>query len=149
MSGDGLPEIDLKDRSIYRSWVTHTIRYNDLDALGHVNNAIYSTFVEAGRTAFLQPLFDEHKHLNVDVVLARIILDYHRELRYPGAVDIGTAVRRVGNSSVVFVNAIFEKDSDVCCASGEAYLVFFDLINRTSMAPPPKIRAAVESLLIG
>lgn len=148
MSSGDLPELDLTDRSIYRSWVSHTIRYNDLDPLGHVNNAVYSTFLEAGRTGFLQPLFDEHKHLNVDVVLARIILDYRRELRYPGAVDIGTAVKRIGNKSAVFVNAVFEKDTDICSASGEAYLVFFDLVGRKSMVPPPKIRAALETLLI-
>ena len=54
MSKGEKQDINLQDRSIYRAWTTHTIRYNDLDPLGHVNNAIYSTFMEAGRTALLQ-----------------------------------------------------------------------------------------------
>ncbi|MEM7749023.1 MAG: acyl-CoA thioesterase, partial [Pseudomonadota bacterium] len=106
-SGDQ-KQIDLQDRSVYRAWTSHTIRYNDLDPLGHVNNAVYSTFVEAGRTALLQPLFKEHAHLNLDTVLVRTVLDFHKELRYPGDVDIGTGVQRIGNTSVVFINGIFK-----------------------------------------
>lgn len=148
MSAPGDAELDLTDRSIYRSWVSHTIRYNDLDPLGHVNNAVYSTFLEAGRTAFLQPMFKEHSHLNLDVVLARVILDYRKELTYPGEVEIGTSIKRIGNTSVVFVNGVFERGTDICSATGEAYLVFFDLKTRKSTPPPPKIRAALDTLLI-
>ena len=142
-------DLDLTDRSIYRSWVAHTIRYNDLDPLGHVNNAVYSTFLEAGRTAFLQPLFKEHGDSHLDVVLARVILDYRRELTYPGKVDIGTSVKRIGNTSVVFVNGVFEEGTETCSATGEAYLVFFDLQTRKSTPPPPRIREALQTLLIG
>ena len=148
MSDDSRTDVDLTDRSIYRSWVSHTIRYNDLDPLGHVNNAVYSTFLEAGRTAFLQPMFNQHSDKNLDVVLARVILDYRKELTYPGAVDIGTSVKRIGNTSVVFVNGVFDQDTGACSATGEAYLVFFDLVTRKSTPPPPDIRAALETLLL-
>ena len=48
------PAIDLRDRASFRIWTTHTVRYNDQDPLGHVNNAVYSTFLEAGRTALIK-----------------------------------------------------------------------------------------------
>lgn len=142
------PELDLTSRGIYRSWVSHTIRYNDLDPLGHVNNAVYSTFLEAGRTAFLQPMFDQYGDGKLDVVIARVIIDYRRELTYPGEVEIGTAIKRIGNTSVVFVNGVFKKGTDICSATGEAYLVFFDLETRKSTPPPPQIRAALETLFV-
>ena len=148
MSKNGQQDVDLQDKSIYRAWTSHTIRYNDLDPLGHVNNAVYHTFVEAGRTALLQPLFKEHAHLNLDTVLVRTILDFHKELRYPGEVEIGTGVRRIGNTSVVFVNGIFSRDTGVCHASGEAYLVFFDLIERKSTRPPQVFRDALEAVAL-
>ncbi|MEM6497844.1 MAG: thioesterase family protein, partial [Pseudomonadota bacterium] len=141
-------QINLQDRSVYRAWTSHSIRYNDLDPLGHVNNAVYSTFVEAGRTALLQPLFKEHAHLNLDTVLVRTVLDFHKELRYPGEVDIGTGVQRIGNTSVVFINGIFQKGTDVCHASGEAYLVFFDLIERKSTRPPQVFRDVLEGIMV-
>ncbi|MEM7751681.1 MAG: acyl-CoA thioesterase, partial [Pseudomonadota bacterium] len=72
----------------------------------------------------------------------------HKELRYPGDVDIGTGVQRIGNTSVVFINGIFKKDSDVCHASGEAYLVFFDLIERKSTRPPQVFRDVLEAIMV-
>ena len=148
MSINEQQQVDLKNRASYRAWTSHTIRYNDLDPLGHVNNAIYSTFVEAGRTALLQPMFKEYAHLNLDIVLVRTVLDFHKELNYPGDVDIGTSVRRIGNTSVVFINGIFDRNTDVCHASGEAHLVFFDLIERTSTRPPQVFRDALENVMI-
>jgi len=148
MGSNEQQQINLQDRSVYRAWTSHTIRYNDLDPLGHVNNAVYSTFVEAGRTALLQPLFKEHAHLNLDTVLVRTVLDFHKELRYPGEVDIGTGVQRIGNTSVVFINGIFQKGTDVCHASGEAYLVFFDLIERKSTRPPQVFRDVLEGIMV-
>ncbi|MEM9357074.1 MAG: thioesterase family protein [Pseudomonadota bacterium] len=148
MGSNEQQQINLQDRSVYRAWTSHSIRYNDLDPLGHVNNAVYSTFVEAGRTALLQPLFKEHAHLNLDTVLVRTVLDFHKELRYPGEVDIGTGVQRIGNTSVVFINGIFQKGTDVCHASGEAYLVFFDLIERKSTRPPQVFRDVLEGIMV-
>ncbi len=142
------PEFDLTDRDLYRAWVTHTIRYNDLDPLGHVNNAVYSTFLEAGRTAFMQPLLDTYGGGNLDIVIVRLILDYRRELTYPGEVNIGTAVKRIGNTSLVFANGVFKAGSEDCVAAGEAHLVFFDLTTRKSTPPPPEIKAALKDIQI-
>lgn len=149
MSNSDKPDVDLQDRSIYRAWTSHTIRYNDLDPLGHVNNAVYSTFVEAGRTALLQPLFTENASLKIDTVIVRSVMDFHKELRYPGAVDIGTSVLRIGKTSVVFANGIFGRETGVCHASGEAYLVFFDLVERKSTPPPKVFRDALEAVMTG
>ena len=42
-------DIDLTDPAGYRHWTTITIRYRDLDPLGHINNAVYSEWFEAAR----------------------------------------------------------------------------------------------------
>jgi len=146
MEEDRQRVLDLTDRSIYKAWMSHTIRYNDIDQLGHVNNAVYSTFLEAGRETFLRPLFQQYGNGRLDIVIARSIVDYHRELTYPGAVDIGTAIIRIGNKSVVFVNGIFKSDSAYCAATAEAHMVFFDLVTRKSAVPPPAIRTALDTL---
>ncbi len=99
-ANDGIlrPELDRKARETYPVWTYHTIRYNDTDSLGHVNNAVYSTFFEAGRTSFIIPMLEDFKEEapHLDFVLARIIIDFHKELRYPGTVDIGSRVLRLG-----------------------------------------------------
>lgn len=144
-----MSEVDLTSRAAFPEWVTHTIRYGDQDTLGHVNNAVYSTFLEAGRTAFLHPFFKSVGDPNIDVVLARVIIDYRRELTFPGNVDIGTCVLKLGTKSVTFGNGVFKGGTDECVATGEAVLVFFDLKERKSIQPPADVRKVLEAMIKG
>jgi len=148
MNADDRQEPDLTNRALYKSWVSHTIRFGDLDPLGHVNNAVYSTFFEAGRAPLMRSIFGQYGDGRLDIVLANIIIDYRRELTYPGSVDIGSAIKRIGRTSVVFVGGIFKHDSTCCAATAEARLVFFDLVERKSAVPPQVVRAELEKMLI-
>lgn len=141
---DALGEIDLKDRRSFNNWTTHTIRYNDQDPLGHVNNAVYSTFLEAGRTALIKPMLDAVKHPTLDFVLARVTINFVKELHYPGSADIGSRVSRLGTKSMTFCHGIFKGGTDECVATADAILVFFDLDKRHSIEPPAELRRLIE-----
>ena len=150
-SSNPADENDIRDRDSYKIWTSHTIRYNYQDPLGHVNNAVYSTFFEAGRTDFIQPMLKEisDETTTLDFVLARITIDFVKELPYPGTVDIGTRVLRLGTKSMTFANAVFKGGTDECVATCEAILVFFDLQERVSIAPPARLRAMLEARMQG
>ncbi len=140
---------DLKKRATYQHWVTHTLRYNDQDPIGHVNNAVFSTFFEQGRTAFLYPLLKTAAHPHLDIVIARIVIDYLKELHFPGHVEIGSRIARLGSKSFVIAGGVFDGASDVCAATGEATLVFFDTQHRRAVLPPPSVRETFERLFAG
>lgn len=150
-NGNPAADFNVRERASYKIWTSHTIRYNDQDALGHVNNAVYSTFFEAGRTDFIKPMLDEiaDETTTLDFVLARITIDFLKELSYPGSVDIGTRVLRLGTKSMTFANAVFKGGTDECAATCEAVLVFFDLEHRTSVKPPAKLRAMLKASMLG
>ncbi len=139
--------LDPRTRGSYKIWTSHTIRYNDQDPLGHVNNAVYSTFFEAGRTAFIKPMLDDiaDETTTLDFVLARITIDFITELGYPGSVDIGTRLQRLGNKSMTISNGVFKSGTDECVATCDAILVFFDLKDRASVVPPTRLRAMLEA----
>lgn len=83
------------------------IRYADTDRQGHVNNALFSTFLETGRTELLyakEPLHAE----NASFVIASQKLDLLSEIRWPGIVEIGSAVTRIGNSSLSLFQGIYQ-----------------------------------------
>lgn len=145
------PSFDPRRRESYKIWTNHTLRYNDQDSLGHINNAVYSTFFEAGRTAFVVPMLEEisNEAPNLDFVLARITIDFVKELRYPGSVDIATRVLRLGTKSMTFSNAVFKGETDECVATCEAVLVFFDLASRSSVTPPAVLREQLEASMRG
>ena len=134
-----LSTLDLSNRAIYRHFVTVTIRYGDEDRMGHVNNAVYLSWLEACRVDYLYSLFQEDETL--DIVLARITVDYLRETRYPGEVSVGGVLTRVGNRSVTSGYGVFRGEQ--CLATCEAVNVFFDPRARSSASPPPAVRDAL------
>jgi acyl-CoA thioester hydrolase len=77
---------------------TQKLRFCDTDMLGHVNNATYAMLFEAGRVEMLTPLglFGGA----YAIVIARLEIDFLREMNWPGEVRIETAVARFGTKSL-------------------------------------------------
>jgi acyl-CoA thioester hydrolase len=101
-----------------------TVRFSDLDRQNHVNNAVFATFFEAGRVVIL---YDAEYGLggpDTSFVLARLSIDYLGEIRWPGEVEIGTAIDTVGNSSLRVSQALFVNGA--CVATAENTLVRVD-----------------------
>lgn len=76
------------------------VRYADTDRQGHVNNAAFSTFLETGRVEFLYNPQDPLAAEGASFVIANLSLTFLSEIIWPGRVDIGTGVAKVGNSSL-------------------------------------------------
>ncbi len=89
----------LADPGTFRLWTRDVLRFADTDRLGHVNNAAFATFCESGRVAFIwdpdAPLAQPGRAF----VIVRLVIDFRAELHWPGAVDIGSTVLRIGNRS--------------------------------------------------
>ncbi|MEA2933391.1 MAG: acyl-CoA thioester hydrolase [Variibacter sp.] len=111
--------------------VEDNVRLGDLDHQNHVNNAVFATFLETGRVMLLRDLFGEFRGEGAGFVLARVEIDYLRELHWPGRVVIATRVARLGNSSVTFAQGVF--NGGECAARGQSTLVRIDLTTRRSI----------------
>jgi len=115
-----------------------------MDRQGHVNNAVYSTYLETGRVSVI---FDPDQGLQVagaTTVLARIQIDFLKELRWPGQIEVGTAVGDIGRSSYVFTQGIF--CDGVCVASGRSTMVLIDLETRRAKPLPPILLERLQRL---
>ena len=73
------------------------VRWRDVDALGHVNHAVFLTYLEEGRDAFFKQTFGGEP----DYVVARVEVDLRAEVRYPQRrVTVRLAVERLGTTSL-------------------------------------------------
>jgi acyl-CoA thioester hydrolase len=79
---------------------THQLRFSDCDAVGHVNNAIYSTMFEAGRTELMYAAGMRLLSGPIGMVIVRLEIDFRSEMTWPGEMLIETAVARLGNKSI-------------------------------------------------
>jgi acyl-CoA thioester hydrolase len=134
---------DLTIRETFRTWARVSVRYNDLDPLGHVNNTAMAIFLEQARCELITPRLRAHSR-HLDMVLASTKLDYLKELHYPGEAEIGTIATRIGTKSFELVHGVFQ--NGVCAGTGSVVMVVFDLEKRASAVPPPDVRALLESL---
>jgi acyl-CoA thioester hydrolase len=101
------------------------IRWRDVDAYEHVNNAVYATYLEECRDEWLGRALDGVGDA-WDYVLARVAIDFRRELRLEDdAVVVSCRLTRIGTSSVTLREEIRMED-DTLAAESEAVLVARD-----------------------
>jgi acyl-CoA thioester hydrolase len=134
---------DLARRDVHRHFTTVTLRYADTDQQGHVNNAVFATFLESGRVAIFYGSEKPIAPAGANFVIARLTLDFLAEVHWPGEVEIGTTVLRLGNSSFTLGQGIFFQKK--CVATAETVIVLIDESTRKSRPLPDETRKALQS----
>ena len=108
------------------------VSYADTDRQGHVNNAVFPTFLETGRVEFLYnkalPILSD----GASFVIASLNLNFLDEIMWPGHVEIGTGILKVGNSSIRIFQQLFQDGK--CVADAETVIVQVD--NASSRGMP-------------
>ena len=101
------------------------IRWSDVDAYMHVNNAVYATYLEECRDEWVDRALGELGDA-WDFVLARVAIDFRRELRLEDEeIVVSCTLQRIGNSSVTLSEEIRTREGELS-AEAEAVLVARD-----------------------
>ncbi|PKU24864.1 acyl-CoA thioesterase [Telmatospirillum siberiense] len=136
-----MPIPDPTDRRLYPLWSRDVLRYGDTDRQGHVNNAVFATFCESGRTAFLCDPAAPVAAAGNSFVIARLVLDFRAEILWPGEVDIGTGVLSLGRSSFTLGQGLYVGER--CVATAQTVMVLIDDATRRSTPLPEALRAGL------
>ncbi len=75
------------------------VRFRDLDALGHVNNAVFLTYIESARVAFLLDLGAATTLEDMSIIVARIEIDFRVPVGFGEEVEIAVRASRFGDKS--------------------------------------------------
>jgi acyl-CoA thioester hydrolase len=101
------------------------IRWSDVDAYMHVNNAVYATYLEECRDEWVDAALGAEGDA-WDLVLARVAIDFRRELRLEDEeVVVSCTLERIGNSSLTLREQIRTREGELA-AEAEAVLVARD-----------------------
>ena len=118
----------------YPHRTTDVVRFGDLDPQGHVNQAIFATYFETGRVTMFRTPDLSIGAPGKTFVMVRQEIDYLKELRWPGTLDIGTAIAAFGRSSFTVTQVVF-RDGE-CAAVGRSTMVCIGLETRRPEALP-------------
>ena len=75
------------------------VRFRDLDSMGHVNNAVYATYLEHARIKYYESLLDISL-VDVDTVIVHLEIDYIKSLQLGETVEVSLSISSIGTSSV-------------------------------------------------
>jgi acyl-CoA thioester hydrolase len=75
------------------------VRFRDLDAMGHVNNAVFLTYIESARFAFLDRLGAASGVDNMPIIVARIEIDFRAPVSLGDEIEIAVSATRFGDKS--------------------------------------------------
>jgi acyl-CoA thioester hydrolase len=122
----------------YRFWTEEKLRNADTDLQGHVNNAVMSSFFEAGRIEVLADPAIAHIRAVTRIVVVKMLIEFRKELFFPGRVKIGTGLSKIGRTSLEFEQAIHAVNGEV--ATALATCVLMDRETRRPTPVPDEMR---------
>jgi acyl-CoA thioester hydrolase len=115
------------------------VRFSDLDAMQHVNNATYLSYLEEARIDYFNKLFNRRKEsLDFEAVVGRIEINYIFPIVLGDKVEVFTRVSKLGNKSVdvEHIIAICKNSKFVKAATAVTKLVYYDYKAQTTMVIP-------------
>jgi acyl-CoA thioester hydrolase len=118
---------------------TETVRFRDVDSMGHMNNAVYATFLEQARIAFLRPRGADQ----TTMILARLEIDFRRPVAIGETVAIDVRARGIGTKSFE-LEYTMRVGGDVV-AEARSVLVSYDYTTARSVEVPTELREALAA----
>ncbi|MBR1792292.1 MAG: acyl-CoA thioesterase [Bacteroidales bacterium] len=88
------------------------LRFNDIDMMGHVNNAIYLEFFDLGKEHFFASAEVDLYHQDFTMMIVHIDVDFCRQTHFSDRIGVTTEVARFGNKSVEFLQRIVQLDAN-------------------------------------
>lgn len=124
------------------------LRFRDLDAMGHVNNAVYFSFFEHGRLKFLYSNAQKDKFAGITFILAHVSCDYLIPVTLDCHPELHLWVKEIGSKSFAFNYRLGEKEGkNTIYATGESVQVYFDYQKNISIPIPEAIKGQLAVYL--
>lgn len=143
---------ETEDAARFPVTVEIPVAWGDMDAFGHVNNAVYLRWFETARIAYFERtgLIERMKREGVGPILARATVDFRLPLRYPDTVRAAARVASFGKTSFVMSYRVTSAaNAGATAAEGEGVVVLVDYANGGKVALDDATRRAIEAVEAG
>lgn len=136
---------DLNRRETYPYMTSEKVRFGDIDRQNHVNNLAICSYIECSRVEMREVNFPG---IARDPANAWLVVHFEVSFKastgYPGTVDVGTGVIKIGNSSYVLGHGVFA--GNTCLATARTTTVFGNRETGGKRRIPDNLREELEKL---
>ncbi|MDU1903330.1 MAG: thioesterase family protein [Dysgonomonas sp.] len=131
-------ETEVKEM-VFRSSIPIQIRFNDIDALGHINNNVYLSYFDLGKITYFENLKTSYvSWTDGIVVVARIEIDFLAPIFYKENIVVESKITKIGNKSAVFTQQIRNTLTNEVKCKCQSVIVTYNPKTMNSM-PIPEI----------
>lgn len=95
----------------FRHHVPLQVRFNDIDAIGHVNNSVYFCFADLGKFRYMEDVLGKMDPGKVRAVIVNVGCDFFAPTKLDEPVEIVTAVESVGQRSIHVVQRVINSQT--------------------------------------
>ncbi len=120
-------------------------RFRDTDAMGHINNAVYVTYLEVARQEYWRAFRDDENYRVVPFILARVEVDFRSEALMHETLELCIRCSFIGGKSFGFDYEIREQQTQRLVVAARSVQVFYDYATKTSIPCPDEMRARFEA----
>ena len=120
-------------------------RFRDTDAMGHINNAVYVTYLEVARQEYWRRLEGARDYARVPFILAHVACDFRSEALMSEVLEAGIRCEWIGTKSFAFAYRIEEQATRRLVVEATSVQVCYDYAAKRSLPMPAGLRAALEA----
>jgi len=121
------------------------VRFRDTDAFGHVNNAVFFTYIELARIRYLLDVLQPPEPFErMPLILARVELDFRSPIMFGEDVEVATRVDRIGRSSIAMSHRMTAAQDARLVGEAQSVLVTYDYAVARPMPVPDEWRARIS-----
>ena len=120
------------------------VTFRDLDVFGHVNNAVYLTYLENARIGYMREVLSIESLEDLLVILATVRIDFRSRASLGEQLEIGARVSRIGTKSFDLNHEVRGPDARLVAVASTT-LVTFDYRGDTTMPVPDLWRERIQS----
>lgn len=121
------------------------VRFADTDALGHVNNAVYLSYLEIARVDYLREVLGRVHVKDFGVILARVEIDYKSPAFPHESLRVGCRTDALGGSSIEMSYRVEEKAGGRLVALAQSVIVYYDYALARPVRIPADVRDKIEA----
>ena len=132
----------------YTITVDTSVAWGEMDALGHVNNAVYFRYFESARIAYFDRIgyWQQMEQSGLGPILAETRCRFRAALKHPDHISIGARIREIEEDRFLMEYAVASAASGRIAAEGDGLVVSYDYRAGARAPLPAAVLSAIRAL---
>ena len=116
------------------------IRFNDIDQMGHVNNAVIMEYLDLGKDAFFSSHGLSPTKSDFTVMVVHYDVDFRAQIHYHDRIHVETEIEKIGNKSVTVLQRVVNTETNTLCVECRTVMAGYRRSTTSSEVIPPEVR---------